>query len=385
MANGKLPGMRTEGKEFRGIAASIAVGMAFVSLSLASTAFAQTAPDQPANAAAANQGEPDFWTGLFAPSRSNLLGDVGGLRTVLGNHGITFGLTETSEVLGNVSGGVRLGFEYEGLTTATLGLDTAKAFGWDGGSFDVSALQIHGRNLSADNLDDLQTASGIEANRAARLWELWYRQQFLDGQADAKIGQQSIDQEFMTSQYSSLYVNTMMGWPMIPSVDLYAGGPAYPLSSLGVRFRAEPTKSLTVLAGVFDDNPPGGPFNNDSQLRGAEASGAAFNLNTGALLIAEIQYAVNQPAVGDMAKTDQPTGLAGTYKLGAWYNTAAFPDQRSDNTGQPLARPTERPVPIMATTASMALPIKRFGSPTRRTRNRSPSSPAPWERPAIAT
>ncbi len=32
-----------------------------------------------------------------------------------------------------------------------------------------------------------------------------------------------------------------MGWPMVPSADLYAGGPAYPLSSLGVRLRGQPT------------------------------------------------------------------------------------------------------------------------------------------------
>ena len=120
----------------------------------------------------------------------------------------------------------------------SLGLDTGKAFGWKGGTFNVSALQIHGRNLSADTLDTIETASGIEAERATRLWELWYDQSFLDGNADLKVGQQSIDQEFMVSAYSGTFINTMMGWPAIPSYDLYAGGPAYPLSSLGVRAEA---------------------------------------------------------------------------------------------------------------------------------------------------
>jgi porin len=229
----------------------------------------------------------------------------------------------------------------------TLQLDTQKAFGWDGGTFNVSALQIHGRSLAADNLDNLQTPSGISATRATRLWELWYQQAFLDGRTDVKLGQQSIDQEFMTSTYSSLFLNTMMGWPMVPSADLYAGGPAYPLSSLGIRFRAQPTNALTVLAGVFDDNPPGGPFNDDSQVRGAEQSGTKFNLNTGALFIAEIQYALNQPAVGQMDNGKQPPGLPGTYKLGFWYDTAAFPDQRFDNTGLSLADPASSGVPKM--------------------------------------
>ena len=52
---------------------------------------------------------------------------------------------------------------------------------------------------------------------------------------------------------------------LVPSVDLYGGGPAYPLSSLGVRFQAKPTDSIAILAGVFDDNPGGGAFSADAQ------------------------------------------------------------------------------------------------------------------------
>lgn len=292
--------------------------------------------------------KPDFFASLFAPSRSTLLGDMGGLRTAIGRYGLSFGLQETDEVFGNLTGGVHTGFAYDGLTEMSLGLDTQKAFGWSGGTFNVSALQIHGRSLSADNLDTLQTASGIEADRSTRLWELWFQQAVMDGLADIKIGQQSIDQEFMVSGYSSLFINTAMGWPVLPSFDLYAGGPAYPLSSLGVRVRAHPTDSLTVLAGVFDDNPPGGPFNDDSQLRGREAAGLAFNLNTGALWIAELQYARNQPAVGQMvAPNAPPSGLPGTYKLGVWYDSGSFPDQTYDTEGVSLASPLSNGMPLM--------------------------------------
>jgi porin len=307
-------------------------------LTAAGPSLAQT-PPTPAT-------DPGFFTGLFAPSRTNMLGDMFGVRTALGNYGITLNLQEISEVLGNVTGGTRRTADYDGLTTMTLTMDTQKALGWEGGTFNVSALQIHGRDLSSDSLQSLQTASGIEASRATRLWELWYQQSFLDGEVDLKLGQQSIDQEFMASQYSTLFLNTMMGWPMIPSADLYAGGPAYPLSSPGIRFRAQPGGPVTFLAGVFDDNPPGGQFDDDSQLRGAEKSGTKFNLNTGALVIAEIQYAVNQPVLGQMATANQPSsGLPGTYKLGAWYDTAAFADQRIDNTGLSLADPASTGIP----------------------------------------
>ncbi len=317
-------------------------------LATATTGHAQTAATpsstQPPSVAAT---EPGFFTGLFAPSRSNLLGDMFGLRTLLGQYGITLGLTDTDEVLGNLAGGVRRGATYEGLTTLTVQLDTQKAFGWAGGTFNVSGLQIRGLNLSQFYLDNLQTASGIEANDTTRLWELWYDQAFLDNRADVKIGQQSLDQEFITSQGSSLFINTMMGWPMVPSADLYAGGPAYPLSSLGVRLRVQPGGRFTLLGGVFDDNPPGGPFDNDSQLLGSTRWGGNFNLRTGALFIAELQYALNQPSTGEMARPGQQTGLPGTYKLGFWYDTAPFPSPRYDNTGLSLANPASDGVPQM--------------------------------------
>jgi porin len=265
------------------LAAGSLVGMLAATTSVASS-FAQTAP--------ASQPAPE----LFSQDRSNLFGDMGGLRSALATLGISFNIQEQSEVLGNVSGGVRRGADYDGLTTMNLTVDTAKAFGWDGGTFFMSALQIHGRDLTTDDLRVLNTASSIEADRATRLWELWYQQTIFGGKADVKVGQQSVDQEFIISQFSSLFINSMMGWPALPSNDLYAGGPAYPLSSLGIRLRAHPSDAVTVLAGVFDDNPPGGPFNDDSQVLGREAAGVRFNLATGALFLTEVQYAINQPS-----------------------------------------------------------------------------------------
>src|SRR6185437_4442363 len=153
----------------------------------------------------------------------------------------------------------------------------------------------------------------------------------------------SIDNEFMTSQQSALFINTVMGWPMLPSADLYAGGPAYPLSSLGARVQYQPTDQITVLAGAFADNPPGGPFDDDSQLRGSSAWGGNFlHLNTGALLIAELQYAINQPSTDK--KAPPPLGLPGMYKIGAWFDTAGFPDQRFATAGLSLANPASNGV-----------------------------------------
>ena len=276
-------------------------------------------------------------------SRDNyLLGDMWGLRPWLARGGVTFGLSETSEVLGNVTGGTREGFEYDGLTQAVIQVDTQRALGWNGGTFNVSALQLHGRNVSADNLDSLQTASGIESDRSTRLWELWFQQKFLDeDRVDVKVGQQSLDQEFMVSQNANYFVNTMFGWPMLPSADLPGGGPAYPLSDLGIRVRAKPTDSITILAGLFNGSPVKNDNGTDPQRQ--DARGTSFPLNGGALLIAEIQYAY--PALGAMENAGESEPLSCVYKLGVWYDSETFADERTDDHGLALADPASDGTP----------------------------------------
>ena len=328
-----------------------------LSLGLAPGAFAQTAdeaapastppqaeaPSSPAAgaespAAKADQAPPapaGFW------DRPNLFGDMGGLRTWLGNYGVTFNLQETSEYLNNLSGGVKRGGAYDGLTQFGIVVDTGKALGLPGGTFNVSGLQIHGTNLTQRNLLTLQNASGIEADSTTRLWELWYQQSLAGGKVDVKVGQQSLDQEFMISQYATPFMNATFGWPVLPSVNMPAGGPAYPLSSLGVRVRAKPADAWTVLAGVFDGNPAGNGVGDPQQLNN---HGTNFNLGNGALFIGEVQYAINQPPAN--ASDPQPAGLPGTYKLGFWYNTERFDDQRVDNTGLSLANPASTGIPL---------------------------------------
>ena len=279
--------------------------------------------------------------------RSNLLGDMDGFRPELGLYGISFSLDETSEVLGNLTGGFQQGADYDGLATLDVQLDTQRAFGWRGGLLNVSALDVHGDNLSARNLGTLQTASGIEADRSDRLWELWYQQSLFNSQADIKVGQQSLDQEFIDSQYAGLFVNTMFGWPMLPSADLLSGGPAYPLSSFGIRFRAQPSGPWTYMAGVFDDNPSGLASGSPGDSQVLDNHGTNFRLNDHPLYIAEIQF--SRPALGSMEYADGSGALPGTYRLGFWYDAGSYADQEFGADGLSLANPLSIGRPLLHT------------------------------------
>ncbi len=262
--------------------------------------------------------------------RANLFGDPGGARTRLADLGITFGLTETSEVFGNPGGGVRQGVVYEGLTQFGVGLDAEKAFGLTGGTFNVTGYQIHGRGLSLNNLgNNLNTVSGLEAVRGTLLFELWYEQVLLDKKLAIRVGQLAADQEFMISQYSGLFLNHTFGWTTLPSADLPSGGPIYPLATPGVRVKYIPRDDTSLLAAVFNGD-PAGPGRGFSQAR--DPSGTAFRLRDGVFAIIEVQYGLNQ--------ADGATGLPGTYKFGAYYNSQNFADQRRNASGGSLADPS---------------------------------------------
>ena len=262
--------------------------------------------------------------------RANLLGDPAGIRSRLAAHGITLGLNEQAEWLGNATGGTRRALVAEGLLTMSLGVDMGKAAGLPGGMFNVSAYQIHGRSLSADALgNNLETVSSLEARRGTLLFELWYEQALLHNQLAIRVGQIAADQEFLISQYAGLFTNETFGWSALPSTDLPSGGPVYPLAAPGVRVRYAPRPALAVLVGVFNGD-PAGPGAGVPQAR--DASGTDFRVRDGVFAIGEVQYIIN---AGEGA-----TGLTGTYKLGGWYNSANFLDQRRNGSGLSLADPT---------------------------------------------
>jgi porin len=281
---------------------------------------------------------PASW-GFLDLKGQNLLGDMGGLRPALDKYGVQLTILENVETFGNLSGGVKQGFETDGLTTVTLQMDTEKAFGLKGGTLNVSGLQYWGGNQSAGNLLVLQTLTDIEAPVGVRLWELWYQQKFGD-EFDVKIGEQSLDEEFIISpSANSLFVNGVSGFPALPAADLPAGGPAYPLAGLGVRGRVQVSDSVTLLGGVFN----GSPIPRDSPNTAASnPNGVSFPLDTGTFAIAELQYAFGAGAQGK-PNIDGP--LPGVYKLGAWYDSYKFDDQQTDTIGLPLASPLSNGIP----------------------------------------
>ncbi|HEV8016317.1 MAG TPA: carbohydrate porin [Stellaceae bacterium] len=314
------------------------VALLAASLWLARSAFADDAATGTAGAGddAANNGVAAQVYGNCdpAPGQDHLV-KLDDLRAALDQSGIKAFAVETAETLGNPSGGVRTGAIFEGRLQAGVCVSLGKTpLGWSNSYIYADAFQIHGRGLSGNDLHNLFTVSNIEASRATRLHDLYFEQGWFGDTASVRIGQLAADDEFITSEYGNKFVNAMFGWPGLPSNDLPGGGgPIYPLSTPGLRVRyGQNGDGWAVLAAVFNGNPAGpqtsGNMNPVPQLR--DPDGLAFNFNSDVFAIAEAQYGPGQPT---------------TYKLGAWYHSGKFADQRFDTGGLSLASPLSSGIP----------------------------------------
>lgn len=265
-------------------------------------------------------------TGIF--DRETLTGDWFGLRTHLEDRGLQLGADEIVEVLGNPVGGRKHGAGFEGRLEFFANVDLDKAVGWGGAIFHANAYQIHGRGLSANDVGNLLTTSNIEAQRSTRLFGLWLQQELLDRAVSVRAGQIAADDEFFVSQYATLFINSTFGWPAILGANLPSGGPAYPLATPGLRIKWAASANLAFMTAVFNGD-PADPGPGSAQMR--DAGGTSFRIDSDRFLIGEAAYSSNLNA--------DATGLPGTFKLGAWYHSARFPDQRYDTSGLTLANP----------------------------------------------
>ena len=144
-----------------------------------------------------------------------------------------------------------------------------------------------------------------------------------------RVGQVLADTEFITSQYSRLFINPTFGFPAYAAVNLPGGGPAYPFGALGALGSGAGRELGGARRRVRRQSDRPGPARADGRL--SSPSGTGFHLNDGVFAIGETQYS---PTAGEGA-----AGLPGTYKLGARYRTGRSANPFRDADGPLLAGP----------------------------------------------
>jgi porin len=239
-------------------------------------------------------------------------------------------------VMANVTGGTKTGALYDGRLELDLDADLGQLLGFENTVLHVNAYQIHGRGLSANNLDgNILTPSSIEAERTIRLFDLWVERGFFDNALSVRLGQIAADDEFITSQYTAGFVNSTFGFPAIAAEALPGGGPEYPLATPGIRVKGALSNTFTLQAALFNGNPDGSVGTADPEA--ADISGTNFDTGVSPFMIAELAYT---PAGGGEASAQGTT-----YKFGGWYQGGDFYDLAVDAQGRSLAGPASTRIP----------------------------------------
>jgi porin len=239
--------------------------------------------------------------------------DSAGLRDALAERGIAAGFNYTGEVFDVVRGGISRGASLNGLLEAYTTLDLEKISGWQGATLHARGFYIHGEGPSTQHAGNLLAVSNAEALSTVRLFELWIEQAAFEDKLKIRFGQLAADSDFFISDTASVFLNGTFGWPAITSSNMIQGGPAYPLATPGVRLEFLQSKSLTLLAGLYNGSPA------DPKAESAERDnlhGLNFRVDDPPLLMLEAQY-----------KYD--AGLPGILKVGGWNHFGDFADQRT--------------------------------------------------------
>jgi porin len=265
--------------------------------------------------------------------RDRLTGDWDGWRTNLQNAGLTVNAVNTNEIFGNPTGGRRQGVIEEGLLDTGMDADLEKLVGWQGARLHFNTYDLYGPSGTDKYVGDAGRFSNIDYYDSFRLYELWLEQNLAGSLISLRLGQLAADQEFCGSPSGNLFINSNFGMP--PTLSANMPVPIFAAAAPGVRLRVQPADAFFAQAAVFDGNPDpdslGDPSPGFQPGTSYNRHGIKINLNSreGAFSLFELDWLPNH---GDKA-----TGLPGTYKIGGWYHTDTFSDQRYNAAGQPLA------------------------------------------------
>jgi porin len=124
-----------------------------------------------------------------------------------------------------------------------------------------------------------------------------------------RLGQIAADAEFVISDYGAIFLNGTFGWPAFMYMNLPAGGPGFPVGTLGMRLAIQPLKWFRLQTAVFQGN---------VYAQNVNLHGFRWRLDSqnGFFFLDEAQFRWNQQA--------EETGLPGQFKAGAWFHTAKF-------------------------------------------------------------
>jgi len=158
----------------------------------------------------------------------------------------------TTEFWGDVDGGVKTGYRWNQLLDFGADIDLEKLGGWKGARIMAQGHWVQNSRRTGSFSDYTGASipiSGIAAHDHLRVYNLYYRQAWMEDAFVFKIGQIAADEDFMLSEYASLFANSSFG--AMPSQVDRPVFPIWPVAAPGLYLKVQPSKPFFFQAGIY--------------------------------------------------------------------------------------------------------------------------------------
>jgi porin len=220
----------------------------------------------------------------------------------------------TGELLHNAKGGIDTRSAYMSDAGLTIESDLDALFGGSGAKIFAYLLWNNGSTFSDRYVGDLQVVSNIDAERAVRVYELWYEQTVADN-LSLRFGLYDLNSEFDVIESAGLFLNSSHGIGAEYGQSGLNGPSIFPVTSLSIRFETSIGGSGSLRYALLD-GVPGDPD---------DPSKTTIDLGGGDGVLHALEY--NYLSVG-----------GARFTLGGWLYSADFDrvDGSLDGSGDPL-------------------------------------------------
>lgn len=241
-----------------------------------------------------------------------LTGDWNGLRGNLYKAGVDVGITHKSDVLANVSGGLKRGSAWLGHTEVSADFDLEKLLGWEATNAFILYHSDLGSKFNTHYIGGVVGVDNIEvATNTAQFYHAWVQKNFYADKLSLLLGLYPIDSEFYVTETSGLFLQPPYGIANELALTGANGPPIFPIGALATRIKVlSPNKNFYVQAAIVD-GVPGDPNN-------ARGTHIKLGRGDGTLSIIELGYA---PEIADEAAEN-----FNKTALGLWRYSAQFDD-----------------------------------------------------------
>lgn len=265
-----------------------------------------------------------------------LTGDWGGLRADLCKKGISLEISHKSDVMSNVSGGIKRGTVWLGHTEARIKLNLEKLLGWDATSAYIHYHSQLGSKFNRDYVGSFVGSDNIETSvNTAQFSQAWVQKSFFDDGLSVLAGLYAIDSEFYVTDTSGVFIQPPYGMANDLAQTGRSGPPIFPLGALALRFKYTTPGKDFYLQGAVADGVPGDPKN----PRGTHIKLAHGD---GALSIVEFGYTPQESAAPAAQPGGEEAERFNKTAIGIWRYTVRFDDLSDvDADGNPLRRKSQ--------------------------------------------